>query len=65
VCKIGSGAILVLSGTHGPDETRFEQVELSAAVHLALYELELGDLAFGLAIGPGRCDRHADGGLIF
>lgn len=64
-CNFGSDAILVVSGSHGPDETRFEQVELSAAVHLALYKLELGDLAFGLAIGPGRGDRHADGGLIF
>jgi hypothetical protein len=30
-----------------------EEIEFRAAVHLAFDELELGDLAFGLSVGPG------------
>ena len=41
-----------------------EQVELGAPVHLTLDELELGDLAFGLSVGPRRRDRGVDGGLV-
>lgn len=37
----------------GANDAGLEQVSLSAAVHLPLDELELGDLAFGLAVGPG------------
>ena len=33
-----------------PDDTGLEEVELSAAVHLTLHELELRDLPLGLAI---------------
>jgi hypothetical protein len=36
---------LVVSGLTGTDDTGLEEVELSSAVHLALHELELGDLA--------------------
>ena len=53
---------LELSGT---DDAGLEQIELAAAVHLAFHEFELDDLPFGLAIGPGRCDRGVDGRLVF
>jgi hypothetical protein len=46
------------------NEARAEQIELGAVVHLAREELELGDLAFGLAIAPGCCRGGTDGGLI-
>src|SRR5258707_6666895 len=42
----------------GADDAGLEQVELTAAIHLAFDELELGDLSLGLAIGPGRGDRR-------
>ena len=41
-----------------------EQVELGAAVHLPFDELELGDLAFSLAIGPGLGHGSSDGAAI-
>ena len=31
---------------------------------MTLDELELGDLAFGLSVGPTRRDRGVDGGLV-
>jgi hypothetical protein len=43
----------MVSVLSGADDTGLEQVDLSAAVHLAFDELELGDLAFGLAVRPG------------
>ncbi len=36
----------------GTDDARLEKIELSAAVHLTLDELELGDLPFSLTVGP-------------
>lgn len=35
------------------EKTSSEQIELCAALHLALDELEVGDLPFGLSVGPG------------
>ena len=32
------------------DQPRSEQIELAAAIHLALHQFEFGDLAFGLTI---------------
>jgi hypothetical protein len=46
------------------DEARLEQINLGAAVHLALDEFELGDLAFGLAIRPRRGNGVADCGDV-
>jgi hypothetical protein len=43
---------LVQVGSGGPDYARLKQVDLAATVHLAFDELELGDLAFGLAVRP-------------
>ena len=48
----GSDAISMTSGRC--DNTCFEQIQLSAAVHLPLGEFELGDLAFLLAVRPHR-----------
>jgi hypothetical protein len=64
-CNFGSDAILVVSGLTGTGDTGLEEVEVSSAVHLALHELELGDLTFRLTIRPRRCDGGADGGLVF
>ena len=50
--KIGSDAILMTRPSCCADEAGLEQVELAAPVHLALDELQLGDLTLGLAVGP-------------
>ena len=34
------------------DDACLKQIKFPAAVHLTLYELELGDLAFSLAVRP-------------
>jgi hypothetical protein len=41
-----------------------EQVQFGASVHLPFDELELGDLAFGLTVGPGFDQRCSDCGSI-
>ncbi len=51
-CKIGSDALLMTIGSRGADDARLEQIEFSSSIHLALDQLELADLAFGLAVGP-------------
>lgn len=56
--NIGSDAISMTSG--GSDDTRLEQIELSASIHLPLDEFELGDLAFCLAVRPLRGYRILD-----
>src|SRR4051794_16626643 len=48
----GSGALSV-QASGGIEEALLQQVELGAAVHLALQDLEAVDLAFGLAVAPG------------
>ena len=48
----GSDAILVQSRSRGADETGVKQVQLGTPVHLTLNELEFGDLALGLSVGP-------------
>ena len=62
-CKLGSDSISVQVEI---DEASTEKVELCAAVHLSLDELELGDLPFGLTVRPGfgECglDRVVVGG---
>ena len=60
----GSDAILMMVGSSRSDQARFEQIDLGAAVHLAFDELEFGDLAFGLAVGPWLRNRGPDGGLV-
>jgi FMN phosphatase YigB (HAD superfamily) len=39
-------------GSAYAEDARLQEVKLAASVHLALDELELGDLAFGLSAGP-------------
>jgi hypothetical protein len=49
-----SDAILVVAmSLGGADHTGLKEFEFTSAVHLAFDELELGDLAFGLAVRPG------------
>jgi hypothetical protein len=38
---------------------------MASAVHLAFYELELGDHAFCLAVRPRQRDRRTNGRLFF
>jgi hypothetical protein len=52
--KCGSDAILVTRGLRTYDNAGFEKVELSAPIHLALDELELGDLTPSLSVGPRK-----------
>src|SRR6267378_7153449 len=35
------------------DQSCAEKIEFRATIHLAFHELELGDLAFSLSVGPG------------
>src|SRR3546814_20880119 len=46
------------------EEAGSEQIELCAAVHLALHELQPGDLPFGLSVRPRLGQGRADGGSI-
>jgi hypothetical protein len=41
-----------------------EEVEVSAAVHLALDELQFADLAFGLPVGPRQGDIRLNRGHL-
>src|SRR5262249_33277007 len=63
-CNFGSDAILVRLRSIGADESSLKEIELPTTVHLALHELQLGDLALGLAIGPSRSDCGADSSLV-
>ena len=33
-----------------PDKSGFEEIEFRAPIHLTLYQLQFGDLTFGLAV---------------
>lgn len=48
----------------GFDQSRLQQIELRAPIHLSLYELQACDLSFGLPVGPWRDDRIPDGGHV-
>lgn len=50
--SLGSDAHLVLMGSSRTDNAGLEKIEFSSAIHLALYELELGDLALRLSVRP-------------
>jgi len=49
----------------GADDAGRKEIDLSSAVHLALHELEFGDLALRLAVGPWQSDRGADRRTVF
>jgi len=46
------------------EESSAEEVELGSAIHLAFYELELGDVALGLAVGPWQVECSGNCRLI-
>jgi len=50
---LGSDAILMESGIDEPDNAGLQKVYFAPAVHLALDQLELGDLPLGLPVRPG------------
>src|SRR5215212_10078469 len=56
----GSPAVCVDRGSCRKENTPAEQVEAGATVHLALDQLEPGDLALGLAAAPRRRERRLD-----
>jgi DNA replication protein DnaC len=62
--NLGSDATLVQPWSYNADQAGLKQVELGASVHLTLDQLELGDLALGLSVGPRRRDRGVDGSLV-
>ena len=41
-------------GLRTSDHAGFEKVELSVPIHLALDELEFGDLTLSLSVGPRK-----------
>jgi hypothetical protein len=49
----------------GVDHSGLKEVEFSTTVHLSFHELQLGDLALGLTVGPRQVDCGAHGGLVF
>jgi hypothetical protein len=55
----------MMSTLAGADDAGLEQIELAATIHLALDELEFGNLSLGLAVRPRRRDRRADSRLVF
>jgi len=61
-CNFGSVAKLVLRSGFlwCAEQTRAEQIELGAAVHLALYQLQFCVLSFGLSVRPwlGKSGLH-------
>src|SRR6266566_4824902 len=63
-CNFGSDATLVQPWSYNAYQAGLKQVELGASVHLTLDQLELGDLALGLSVGPRRRDRGVDRSLV-
>jgi len=61
---VGSNADDDLPVKFHPAAINMKEVELGGSIHLTFNELELGDLALGLSVGPGRCDRCVDGSLV-
>lgn len=49
----GSDAHLMTSGIDEPDHAGLQEIDFASAVHLALDQLELGDLTLGLTVRPG------------
>ena len=68
LCCVFRRAILALTHiwctSSSSDQASFEQVDFRASIHLPFHEFELGDLAFGLAVGPVRRDGGADRALV-
>src|SRR3546814_1678532 len=63
--KAGSDSLFVhLGSVSWSEEAGSEQIELCAAVHLALHELQPGDLPFGLSVRPRLGQGRAAGGSI-
>ncbi len=49
-CKFGSDAVLMICASGCANQPGLKQVEFSSTVHLSFDQLELGDLALGLAV---------------
>ena len=64
-CNIGSAANLLMFGSCCADHPGLKEVELSAAIHLPLDELESGNLALGVSIRPWGIDGGANSGFVF
>ncbi len=46
------------------EQSGLQKVEVGAAIHLAFYELELGDLSLDLTIGPRLGDGRPHGRFV-
>ena len=45
-------------------QPRAQQIDLRASIHLSLHQLQFGDLAFGLPIGPRADDGRRHGTFV-
>ena len=60
-CKNGSDAILMrMDESCGRNEASLQKIDLGSSIHLTLDQLEFGDVAFGLTIGPRFDNGGAD-----
>jgi hypothetical protein len=50
--------------SRGTAKASLEKIELGAALHLSLEELELGYRAFGLSVGPGFDDGGGNRSVV-
>ena len=62
---MGSDAVSVKPRLCEANDAGLEEVEVSAAVHLAFDKLQLTDLAFGLTVGPWQGDCRLDRRFVF
>jgi len=62
---LGSDALLMARGSACADDARLQKVKFASSIHLSFDELQLGDLALGLTVGPGRGNRSADRSFVF
>src|SRR5205807_10190921 len=60
----GSDSLSMQLALSRREKASTEQIKFGASIHLAFDELELGDLAFGLPIGPRLGHRLGNSTLI-
>lgn len=60
----GSDAISMQGGSGSTDQPSFEQIDLGPPEHFPFYELQAGDLPFGLAVRPWLRESGGNGRLV-
>lgn len=56
---------MIWRSSGGADQSGLKEVDLPSSVHLALHQLQFGDLPLGLTVRPGGDDCGTDGGDVF